>query len=881
MRTLRAWILRVRGIWSSRQRELDLAAEIEGHLQMHIDDNLRSGMNPELARRDAILKLGGVESTKEAYRERRSIPLVENLLRDARFAIRQLRKNAGFTTTAILMLALGMCASVAIFAFVDAALIKPLPYGDPSRLVGVFERVPTIARSNLSYPDYLDWKARNTVFTSLDAYQRRGFTLTTAAGAQPARGARVSDGFFRTLGVSPVLGRDFHSGEDLPAAPRTVLLSYAAWQNRYGGKPEALGQIVTLDGTPNVIIGVLPRDFHFPLVEPAEFWTTIHASGSCDLRRSCHSLYGVARLKDGVSLDAALAEVTSIARQLERQYPDSNRDQGAALAPLADVIVGEIRPILLVLLSGAGLLLLIASVNVASLLLVRSESRRREIAVRNALGASAGRLISQFLTEGLVLAAAGSALGLASAYWLIELLTRLIPAAMLGRMSYLRGLGYNARVLAFAGAIALLAAVLFSITPTLRLSLSEVREGLAEGSRGSAGHTWRRLCSRLVVVELATAMVLLVGAGLLGKSLHRLLQVDVGLQPASLAVLDIAAPSDGYGTAEQAIALQRQILSRIASLPGVTSAGVSSLLPVGSNGNTTWFRVMGRPWHGEHNETPERDVSAGYFRTLGATLLRGRYFTDAEDASKPRVVIINQAMARRYFSGEDPLGKHLTYLSDPPVPMEIVGIVEDIREGPLDVPIPPVLYVPFNQEPDRFFSVVVRASQVEQSLLPTLSAAIRQIDPGIVTSSEATMNQRINNSPSSYLRRSSAWLAGGFAGASFLLSVIGLYGVIAYSVSQRSREIGVRMALGAQRSAVYRLILREAGGLTAAGIVIGLACSAAAATLMRGLLFGVSPWDVQTLAAVAAVLAISALLASYMPARRAASVNPVDALRAE
>jgi macrolide transport system ATP-binding/permease protein len=881
MKRLRAWTMRLIGMFTQTRRTRELADELDSHLQMHIDDNVRAGMTPEHARRHAMIKLGGVQPTTQAYRDRNSIPFIEHVVRDSRFAIRQLRKSPGFTGTAIFMLALGMCASVAIFAFVDAALIKPLPYQQPSRLVGVFEKISTFPYSNLSYPDYVDWKKLNTAFSSLDAYNRTGFTLSTPAGAQPVRGVRVSEGFFRTLGIMPMLGRDFRAGEDQPAAPNVVILSYTTWQSRYAGNPDVVGQTVTLDGTPATIIGVMPREFHFAPAEPVEFWSALHGVGGCFERRSCHSLFGVARLKEGVSLEAALADVTSVAARLEQQYPDSNRGQGAALKPLSDVIVGDLRPILLMLLAGAVLLLVIGSVNVASLLLVRSEGRRREIAVRNALGASGARLISQFVTEGLVLVAGGTLLGLASAYWAMRLLTGLIPTLMLAQMSYLRDLGLNGRVLTFAGVIALLAAVLFSLTPTLRMSLSEMREGLAEGSRGSAGTAWRRLGSRLVVLELATAMVLLVGAGLLGKSLYHLLRVNVGFRPDHVAALDLAAPLSRYGKAEQQTMLQQKIVSRIASLPGVLSVGVTSQIPVTHNGNTTWFRIIGRPWHGEHNDTPERDVSPDYFKAIGATLVRGRYFTESDEASKPNVIIVNQAMARQYFPGEDALGKQIGSLSDPPVPSEIVGIVDDIREGPLDVPIPPVIYVPFKQSPDRVFSLVVRISQAEQSIIATMGAAIKEVEPDIVTLPGSTMTDRINQSTSAYLHRSSAWLVGGFAGVAFLLSVIGLYGVVAYSVSQRRREIGVRMALGAHRGSVYRLILGEAGWLTAIGVAIGLVCSVAAAASMSGLLFGVQSWDVPTLAIVAAVLGSAGLLASYIPARRAASVNPVDALRAE
>jgi predicted permease len=377
-------------------------------------------------------------------------------------------------------------------------------------------------------------------------------------------------------------------------------------------------------------------------------------------------------------------------------------------------------------------------------------------------------------------------------------------------------------------------------------------------------------------------MVLLVGAGLLGKSLYLLLHVDLGMKPDHLVTMDVSAPNSVYGTDAQRTPLAREVLGRIESLPGVKAAGISTNgLPLGGNGNTTWFRVLGRPWHGEHNETPERDVSPGYFTALGASLLRGRTFDEAEDKSKPLVAIISQAFARQYFPGEDPLGQHLAYLSKDAKPIEIVGVVEDIRQGPLDAAIPPVLYVPFNQSTDSYLSVLVRTAQDERPLLPALTAAVKQIDPDIVTLAGTTMADRIHDSPSAYLHRSSAWLVGGFAGLALLLSAVGLYGVIAYSVSQRTREIGVRVALGARPAAVYRLILGEAGWLTAAGIVAGIACSVAAATLMRGLLFGVQSWDAPTLAAVAAVLGIAALLASYVPARRAASVSPIEALRAE
>ncbi len=807
---------------------------------------------------------------------------MNGLVQDLRYAFRQLRKSPGFASTAVLILALGIGASVAIFGFVDAALIKPLPYANPNRLVDVTESVPMIPRANLSYPDYLDWKKMNQVFSSMDVYTGEGYLLRTSAETEPVAGVRVSDGFFRTLGITPYLGRDFYHGEDLPAAQRTVILTYAAWQKRFGGRKEVTSESVTLSGVPYAIVGVLPRDFQFAPRGNAEFFTTLHPTGQCDVRRSCHGLNGIGRLKDGISVEMARSNMETIARQLELQYPNDNRGQGASVLPLSQTIVEDVRPLLLTLLGGAGLLLVIACVNVSSLLLVRSESRRREIAVRGALGASRGRLIRQFVTEGVVLIAAGALLGVGVADIGMQLLTRLISKDLMSNLPYLAGLGLSAHVLMFALAIALLAAALFSLPPVLRLPLTKLREGLTEGGRGYAGTLWRRFGTNLVVVELAIAVVLLVSAGLLGKSLNRLLHVDVGFQTDHLATASLELSDATYGKDEQVVAAERKIISRVSSLPGMESVGITSVLPVSFNGNTTWIRIVGRPYNGEHNEVNQRDVSSELFTTLHAKLLRGRYFTDAEDGSKPKVVLINQALARKYFPGEDPVGKKLgdTDLS-PKSLTEIIGIVEDVKDGSLDSEIWPAVYYPFNQNSDTYFSLVARTSQDEKSLLMSLAAAVHEIDPGIGVSDIATMADRINESPSAYLHRSSAWLVGGFAFLALLLGVVGLYGVIAYSVSQRTREIGVRMALGAQRSSVYQLIMKEAGWLVGAGIAAGLLCSIAAATLIRGLLFGVRTWDAATLAAVSAVLAIAAMLASYIPARRAARVDPMVALRYE
>ena len=882
MRYLRAWLFRLKGFFRKDAREREFADEIESHLEMHVDDNIRAGMSPQEARRVALMKLGGVDQTKEAYRDRATIPFLESIVHDLRFTLRQLRKNPAFTITATAMVALGIGASVAIFTFVDAALIKPLPYHNPSRLLFVTETTPEIPRAAISYYDYLDWKKMNRVFDSLEVYNQRGGVISTPSGMEMVDAARVSDGFFRTLGVAPILGRDFYSGEDLPEAPRTVILSYASWQKRFGGKANVIGQTITFYELPHTIVGVLPQNFHYAPVENAEFWTPLHPGGNCDQRRSCHYLNGVARLKDGVSEDAALADLTRIAKDLEAQYPDSNRNQGATVAPLSEVIVGDVKPILLLLLAGAGLLLLIACINVASLLLVRSETRRRELSVRRALGATRGRLIRQFVIEGLVIVVIGSIAGLVSSHWSMQILTGLIPTDMMAGMPYLQDLAINSRVVVFAVAVAGFAAALFSLTPSFRLSSLEMREGMAEGGRGAAGKVWTRIGSKLVVLELTTAMVLLVGAGLLGKSFYRLLQVEPGFETNNLITMRVSAPRASYSKDEEALALGRKVQEEVKRLPGVTSVALVDVLPLSYNGNTDWIRFVGRDYNGEHNEVNQRAVSPGYFATLQAKLLRGRTFTDAEDASKPKVVVINQTLAEKYYSGEDPIGQRFGDLElDPKSIKEIIGVVDDIREGPLDSEIWPAYYFSYNQYPDYEFSLMVRTSQAEQSLMPTVADTIRDIDSRITISRQTTMAARANNAPTVYLRRSSTWLVAGFAAVALLLGVVGLYGVIAYSVSQRTREIGVRIALGAQRGSVYRLILREAGALALAGIVIGTGCAILAASFMRKLLFGTPPWDIATLVAVAAVLGGSALLASFLPARRAASVDPISALRAE
>jgi macrolide transport system ATP-binding/permease protein len=871
---------RIWNLFSRAKIDREIDAELRSHIEMRIEDNLAAGMPAAEAQRDALLRFGNRVATKERVTGMDAALTLESIWADLRFALRQLGRYPGFACTAIAVLTLGIGSSVAIFAFFDAALIRPMPYQDPTRLVSVYEVAPSCPLCNISYQNYLDWKKSDLPFSSLQAWGWASYLVKTPEGTEPVRGARVSDGFYRALGVKPMLGRDFYPGEDVPGSPRTILVSYDAWEKRFGANPRIVGQTITLSNISYTIIGVLPPEFHFAPLGVVDFWAALNEPNSCDKRRGCHGLFGLGRLKDGASLRTAIAGLETQASLLAKQYPDSNHGLSATATTLADAVVGDIRPVLLVLLSGAFLLLLIACVNVSGLLLVRSEGRKRETAVRSALGATPARLFRQFVTEALVLVLSGSVLGVGSSYLVIKLLIKLVPADRLEGMPFLLTVGLTPQVLAFTCAVSLLAVAVFAVTPALRMAQGNLRGDLAVGGRGSAGNAWKRLSAKLIVLELATAVVLLVGAGLLGKSFYRLLHVEIGMKTDHLATLVVATPRS-YEEGDRLKVIEQQIISRIGSLPGVQSASISSHRPVRAWDGGVSLVVPGRPATGQRSDIPERDVSAGYLPTVGATLLRGRYFTDEEDdEAKPRVAVVNKTLAQQFFPGEDAIGKHIAYEGSK-TRVEIIGEVEDLKEGPLDSPNQGVIYVPFNQDADLTFNLVVRTRQAEETELLALAAAVHQMDANIATSDATTMTELINDSTSAYLHRSSAWLVGGFAGLALVLSVVGLYGVIAYSVSQRTREIGVRMALGAERGSVYRLILKEAAWLTGAGIVAGLVCSIAAATLMRKVLFGTQAWDAPTLVGVAAVLGLFAMLASYLPARSAASVNPVDALRAE
>jgi len=809
---------------------------------------------------------------------------METFVQDLRYALRILWKSPRFTVTALITLALGIGATVAIFTFVDAALIRPLPYHDSSRLFEVYEtrHAEVFTQFEASYPDFLDWRAENEVFETLAGYQQDAVIMRGDGAPQVLSVALVTDNFLSTLGVKPAQGRDFRPGEDLAAAPRYAVLSYAWWQKHFNGRLDAMGQTLTLDDAATTIIGVLPADFHFAPVGDPDVWLTTHAVKDGLLRRNMHWLEVVGRLKPGVSRESAASAMNVVAAHLEQQYPVSNHELRTAVVPIADVIVGQIRPILLLLLSAVLLLLLIACANVANLLLARSVGRTREMAVRTALGASRARLMALMLTEGLALSLTGAVLGLFVSYALVKGFVAMIPASFLDNVPYLKHMGLNFSIVLFAAGVAIATGVVFALAPALRASRTDVQSALKDGTRSSATGPWRRFASALVVAEVAVAMVLLAGSGLLVKSLYRLLQVDPGFDHSNLLGMGVALPDSHYKDPAQQIAVHRALLDRIRALPGVQSVGSSSQLPVSSGGNTNMVRIVGQPTVAEGSEANRRVVDQNYFQALRAQLLAGRWFTDEDNATAPQRVIVNKTFAELFMSGLDPLKQQVVLTFSPTQkPRQVIGLVRDVKEGPLDVPSRPAIYFPMDAEPRTYFNLIIRSTQKPEALISEVQAAIRQIDVDAVTLQIETMDNRIQRSPAAFLHRYPSWLAGAFATLALLMGSIGLYGLVAYSVSQRTQEIGIRMALGAPRGNVLRMILGQGVRLIVPGALIGIAGGAAAARLMRTMLFGVSTWDPAIFAAVTALLAAVTVAASFIPARQATKVDPMVALRYE
>ncbi len=804
---------------------------------------------------------------------------MQTLWQDLRYGLRMLIKHPGFAAVAVSALALGIGANTAIFSVVNAVLLRPLPYRNPERLVMVWEDHRGRGgpeREWLSPADWQDWREQNQVFERIAAMLDWGPTLTGQAEPESLVGAAVSHDMFAALGSEPTLGRSFRPEEDRAGAERVVVLSHGLWQRRFGSDPRIIGQALMLSGDSYTVVGVMPAGFKFPVIANAELWRTLRPALNPGCQRGCVVLRAIARLKPEATLERARTEMTAIARRIEEQYPQSNKGVGATLIPLHEQLVGNLRDAMLVLLGAVAFVLLIACANVANLMLARSAAREKEMAIRAALGAGRTRIVRQLLTESVLLALVGGALGLLLAYWMVDLLVSFSPPSALR----VDEIAIDGRVLGFTLGLALLTGLVFGLAPAVQVSRTDLNHSLKEGGRDApSGARGGRLRGALVAAELALALMLLVGAGLLIKSFVMLQRVDPGFNPDQVLTLNVALPSINYPDRPQITAFYTQLLDRIKALPGVQSVGTTSSLPLGGNDSDTDFVIEGRPpsppgqqpvaWYGL--------VSPDYFRALGMRLVRGRVFTERDDEKASRVVIISEAMARRYFPAEDALGKRLG--TGPNAWREIVGVMADVKQFGLEIDARPTMYLPDRQSPARAMTVVVRTTAEPLQLAAAVRAAVWEGDKNLAMAKVMPMAQLVSTSIAQ--PRFILLLLGIFAGVALALAAVGIYGVMSYTVTQRTREIGVRMALGARPRDVLRLVVGQGLLLTALGVGIGLAGAVGLTRLMRTLLFGVQPTDPATFALIALLLAGVALLACYLPARRAAKVDPMVALRYE
>jgi predicted permease len=869
--------------WRRRGKELD--DEIESHVQMAIRDRIDRGESPARATEAARREFGNAGVVREVTRDAWGWRWLENILRDLRYGTRILRQNPGFTAVAILTMALGIGANTAIFSVVYAALLRPLPYVQPDRIVTLGEtRARThLADSNSSYPDYIDWTQQSKSFESLGGYVNDQFIFTGKGDPETLQGGKSTATFFKTLGVKMALGSDFLPGDDLPAAPKVAIVSHAFWQQRLGGDPAIVGQALRLDGQSYTIAGVLPKDFEFAPVGSPPVWVPINPTNGLE-RRNLRWLNIVGRLKPGISSAQAYSEMETINARLAAEYPQQNSAVVVVMGTLRDRIVGKIQPLLLTLLGAVSFVLLIACANVASLFLARVSDRRKEIAVRVALGAGKSALVRQFLTESLVIAFAGGALGLLWSQWGVGLMLAIIPKAELDAVPHLKSVQIDPAVLAFTFFAAVLTGILFGVIPALQMSRTDVNQGLRdEGRNASAGAEKSRLRDLLVVAELALALVLLAGAGLMVKSVGALMHQDPGFDTQNLLTFAVGLPDNSYKDDASALRFERQFADKLRNIPGVKDESVIDKLPLTGNGNTVRFVVEGRPVvKGQEDECNIRGPAANYFQVMKVPLVKGRFFGETDIDGKPPVAIVNQAFAKMFFPGEDPLGKRFRFtFSDQQPFRQIVGIVGNENEGQLDEPMAPTLYLPFEQDVSSYMYFVLRTGPEPASLIPSVREILRGIDPEVPMIEPRTMEQIIAESPAVFLRRFPSVLIGSFAGLALLLAMVGLYGLVSYSVSRRTREIGIRIALGAQSADVFRMILSRGLKLAAFGVVLGLVAAAGLTQLMSSLLFGVRPFDAVTFLGAGLVLGLVATFACLIPGRRATTVDPMIALRYE
>lgn len=806
---------------------------------------------------------------------------MDALLKDISYAVRTLVKRPGFTLIALLTLTLGIGASTAIFTVVDAALLRGLPYKSPDQLYHLFESTPQkeFAQREFSYPDYLDYNQNQVC--EIAAYTGGGAIMSGRGEAERVFVPSATANFFSVLGVEPLIGRTFRPGEDKPGAPKVTVLTYGFWQRRFGGNAGILNQSLTLGGDSYTVIGVLPASFQFALRQN-DLWRPYQPTQEQLTRRFMHGTNLIARLKPGVSATQAQSELSVIASRIEHDYKESHAGTGLRLVPLPEPIVGPVKPILLVLFAAVGFVLLIVCANVASLLLTRALSRQKEIGIRAALGASRWRIVRQLLTESVLLSLAGGIAGLGIARWGVSAIVKLLPAGQLTALPFLQTLRIDTGILGFSFGLSLLTGMIFGLAPAFQSSRVELNKVLKEGGRSTSIVAARRLSSAFVVTEIALAVVLMVGASLLMKSLLRLLQTSPGFNPQNVLTMTVVVPAAKYTDAQRQVSFLDQLDERIRSLPGVVGVGSVNILPLQA-GNTTRFNVEGDPVPppGQETEANIRVVDDGYFQTLGVPLLAGRGFDDRDKADAPGVVIIGKGLADKVFSGRDPIGRRLIYTGARAAPDLIIGVAGDVKVTGLDDAIRPVIYYPFRQNPGIGTNLVVRTNVDPNTLAGAIRTETHTLEPDVAIFNVSAMPDLIAASPAAFTRRFPAMLISLFAGLALLLSAIGIYGVVSYSVSQQTHYIGVRMALGAQASDILKMVMRQGFLLAVAGLAIGVVAALGLMRLLRSLLFEVQINDAATFALVAGTLFIVALLACYLPARRATKVDPLVALRYE
>lgn len=804
------------------------------------------------------------------------------MIQDVRFGFRMLMKKPVFTLIAVLTLALGIGANTAVFSVVNSVLLRELPFNDSGRLVTIAETHPELPRLQVATPDFRDWQQQAQSFEAMAAYSSRSLrnlVLTDAGEPEQLRGICATQNFFPLLGISPASGRNFLPEEEQPGKDRVVIISYSLWQRRFAADPNLTGGRIRLNGESHTVIGVMPQGVQMPL--DADAWLPISRLGPAEVNnRVYHTLDVIARLKPGVTVEQARTEMESIAVRLQQSYPATNKNIGVSLNLLHEQMTGNIRPALLALFGTVAIVLLITCVNVSNLLLARAASRHKEVALRAALGAGRLRLFRQFLTESIMLASLGGVCGLLLAMWAVPLLRAALPEAVPDQIPGLKGVSVDLRVLGFTLITAMSAGILFGIIPGLQLSRLNINQTLKESGKSSAGRARRRATRTLVIAEVALAMVTLIGAGLLVRSFQRLLQVDPGFRSDHLLSAQLALPATKYQQYSEVKDFHRRLLTNVAALPGVDQAATIDNFPLASSNAKTRFAIEGAPppEPGQFPVAQIRGVSPRYFDVMKIALRAGRNFTEEDIANDRNFYIINETMARRYFPGEDPVGKKIVIgvLSPTPTVIPIIGVVADVKDLGLDAPVEPELYYPgFNNQQ----LLMIRTTGDPAAVAASVRQAVRATDDEQPVYKIETMDEALSASLAG--RRLSAMLTGLFALIALLLATIGIYGVISWSVTERTHELGIRLALGAKAADVFKLVIGYGMKLVLTGVGIGLITSLVVTRLMKSLLFGVDASDPTTFAFIALLLILTAMLACWIPARRATKVDPMVALRYE